>query len=108
MIKRRPDRTQFWRWIIANASMPMSSILHRPSICSIGRPPLFDIPRFYRDAKQHFGLGRCQMKSAEGTKGHWYLILLIYSLLRLLSAQHGSKVRSGEGGLSRSVNASGP
>ena len=56
------------------------------------------VEEFYRDAKQHLGLGRCQMRSPEGTRRHWYLVLLMYSLLRLWGAQHGSKVGSGEDG----------
>jgi len=56
------------------------------------------VEEFYRDAKQHLGPGRCQMRSPEGTRRHWYLVLLMYSLLRLWGAQQGSKVGSGEGG----------
>jgi len=56
------------------------------------------VEEFYRDAKQHLGLGRCQMRSPEGTRRHWYLVLLMYSLLRLWGAQQGSKVGSGEDG----------
>ena len=56
------------------------------------------VEEFYRDAKQHLGLGRCQMRSPEGTRRHWYLVLLMYSLLRLWGVQQGSKVGSGEDG----------
>jgi len=52
------------------------------------------VEEFYRDAKQHLGLGRCQMRSPEGTRRHWYLVLLMYSLLRLWGVQQGSKVGS--------------
>lgn len=38
------------------------------------------VEEFYRDAKQHLGLGRCQMRSPEGTRRHWYLVLLMYCL----------------------------
>jgi hypothetical protein len=58
----------------------------------------WEVEEFYRDAKQHLGLGKCQMQSAEGTRRHWYLVLLMYSLLRLWGAQHGSMKGSGEGG----------
>lgn len=41
------------------------------------------IDTFYRDAKQNLGLGACQLRSPEGTKKHWSLGFLGYSLLKL-------------------------
>ena len=59
----------------------------------------WEVEEFYRDAKQHLGLGRCQMRSPEGTRRHWYLVLLMYSLLRLWGVKHwsmkGSLVKTG-------------
>jgi hypothetical protein len=58
----------------------------------------WEVEEFYRDAKQHLGLGDCQMRSAEGTRRHWYLVLLMYSLLRLWGCEHGPMRGSGEDG----------
>jgi hypothetical protein len=41
------------------------------------------IEDFYKDAKQHLGLGKCQMRNIEGIKRHWYLVFLAHSILRL-------------------------
>ena len=56
------------------------------------------IEEFYRDAKQHLGLGECQMRSAEGTRRHWYMVLLMHSLLTYWGAKHRRKVGSGKDG----------
>ena len=53
---------------------------------------------FYRDAKQHLGLGGCQMRSPEGTRRHWYLALLMFTLLKLRGCQARSMRGSGENG----------
>lgn len=58
----------------------------------------WEVEEFYRDAKQHLGLGKCHMQSVEGTRRHWYLVLLMYSLLRLWGARQGSMKGSGEDG----------
>ena len=41
------------------------------------------IEDFYKDAKQHLGLEKCQLRSIEGIKRHWYLVLLAHSVLKL-------------------------
>jgi hypothetical protein len=51
-----------------------------------------------RDAKQHLGLGGCQMRSPEGTRRHWYLALLKFTPLKLMGCQAGSMKGSGENG----------
>jgi hypothetical protein len=35
----------------------------------------------HRDGKQHLGLGECQLRSGEGQTRHFYLVLLVHSLL---------------------------
>jgi hypothetical protein len=45
------------------------------------------IEDFYKDAKQHLGLDKCQMRSIEGIKRHWYLVFLAHSVLRLGAAE---------------------
>lgn len=35
----------------------------------------------HRDGKQHLGLGACQLRSGEGQTRHFYLVLLVHSLL---------------------------
>lgn len=35
----------------------------------------------HRDGKQHLGLGDCQLRSGEGPTRHFYLVLLVHSLL---------------------------
>ena len=35
----------------------------------------------HRDGKQHLGLGDCQLRSGEGQTRHFYLVLLVHSLL---------------------------
>jgi hypothetical protein len=35
----------------------------------------------HRDGKQHWGLGDCQLRSGEGQTRHFYLVLLVHSLL---------------------------
>jgi len=42
----------------------------------------FRIDTFYRDAKQNLGLGGCNLRSLQGTRRHWQLGVLGYSLLR--------------------------
>jgi SRSO17 transposase len=56
------------------------------------------IEEFYRDAKQHLGLGECQLRSAEGTRRHWYMVLLMHSLLTVWGVKHGRTVGSGKDG----------
>lgn len=41
------------------------------------------IEGFYKDAKQHLGLEKCQLRDIEGIKKHWYLVFLAHSLLKL-------------------------
>ena len=41
------------------------------------------IETFYRDAKQHLGLGDCQLRKGKGIRRYWYLVFLAYSLLKL-------------------------
>lgn len=41
------------------------------------------IENFHKDAKQHLGLGKVQLRNIEGIKKHWYLVFLAHSLLRL-------------------------
>lgn len=43
----------------------------------------WDIETFYKDAKQHLGLGKCQMRNLEGIKKYWYLVLMAHSALKL-------------------------
>jgi len=42
----------------------------------------FRIDTFYKDAKQNLGLGGCNLRSLEGTRRHWQLGFLGYSLLK--------------------------
>ena len=42
----------------------------------------FRIDTFYRDAKQNLSLGGCNLRSLKGTRRHWQLGFLGYSLLR--------------------------
>lgn len=42
----------------------------------------FRIDNFYKDAKQNLGLGGCQLRSLKGTRRHWQLGFLGYSLLK--------------------------
>jgi hypothetical protein len=42
----------------------------------------FRVDNFYRDAKQNLGLGGCNLRSLRGTRRHWQLGILGYSLLR--------------------------
>lgn len=44
----------------------------------------FRIDNFYKDAKQNLGLGGCQLRSLKGTRRHWLLGFLAYSLLRIM------------------------
>jgi len=41
------------------------------------------IEGFHKDAKQHLGLGKVQVRNIEGIRRHWYLVFLAHSLLRL-------------------------
>lgn len=41
------------------------------------------IEDFYKDAKQHLGLEKCQLRDIDGIKRHWYLVLLAHSILKL-------------------------
>lgn len=41
------------------------------------------IETFYRDAKQHLGMGDCQLRRYKGIRRYWYLVFLAYSLLKL-------------------------
>lgn len=63
------------------------------------------IENFYKDAKQHLGLGKCQVRNLNGIKKHWYLVFLAHSVLKLgvtesvfgrsvLHSSIGQKVRS--------------
>jgi hypothetical protein len=38
---------------------------------------------FYRDEKHHLGFEECQLRDEQGTKRHWYLDFLAYSLCQL-------------------------
>ncbi len=58
----------------------------------------WEVEESYRDAKQHLGLGGCQMRSPEGTRRHWYLALLMFTLLKLRGCQAGPMKGSGENG----------
>lgn len=42
----------------------------------------FRIDTFYKDAKQNLGLGGCNLRSLRGTRRHWQLGFLGYSLLK--------------------------
>lgn len=42
----------------------------------------FRVDNFYKDAKQSLGLGGCNLRSLKGTRRHWQLGILGYSLLR--------------------------
>ena len=42
----------------------------------------FRIDTFYKDAKQNLGLGGCNLRSLKGTRRHWQLGFLGYSLLK--------------------------
>ena len=42
----------------------------------------FRIETSYKDAKQNLGLGCCQLRSLKGTRRHWQLGFLGYSLLK--------------------------
>jgi hypothetical protein len=42
----------------------------------------FRIDVFYKDAKQNLGLGGCNLRSLKGTRRHWQLGFLGYSLLK--------------------------
>ena len=42
----------------------------------------FRIDAFYKDAKQNLGLGGCNLRSLKGTRRHWQLGFLGYSLLK--------------------------
>jgi hypothetical protein len=46
----------------------------------------FLIDVFHRDAKQHLGLGEWKVRSMEGARRHWHLLMLAYTLLRLDAA----------------------
>lgn len=41
------------------------------------------IEDFYKDAKQHLGLEKCQLRDIEGVRRHWYLVLCAHSVLKL-------------------------
>lgn len=41
------------------------------------------IEGFYKDAKQHLGLGRYQFRDTDAIKKHWSIVFLVHSLLRL-------------------------
>lgn len=41
------------------------------------------IETFYKDAKQHLGLGRYQFRDINAIKRHWHMVFLSHSLLRL-------------------------
>lgn len=56
------------------------------------------IEEFHREAKQHLGLDECQMRSVIGTRRHWYMVLLMHSLLTLWGAKHRRRVGSGKDG----------
>jgi hypothetical protein len=43
----------------------------------------WSIETFYKDAKQHLGLDKCQMRKLSGIKRYWYLVLMAHSVLRL-------------------------
>ncbi len=58
----------------------------------------WEVEEHLRDAKLHLGLGRCQIRSPIGTMKHFYLVLLMRSLLRLRDARQGSEEGSSESG----------
>jgi len=43
----------------------------------------WSVETFYKDAKQHLGLDKCQMRKLDGIKRYWYLVLMAHSVLRL-------------------------
>lgn len=45
------------------------------------------IEDFYKDAKQHLGLEKCQVRNLEGIKRHWDLVFLAHSVLKLVVAE---------------------
>ena len=47
------------------------------------------IETFYRDAKQNLGLEDYMLRNMTGTKRHWYLVFLAYTLLELSSLDSG-------------------
>jgi len=42
---------------------------------------------FYRDSKQHIGLGQYQMRKFDGIIRHWHLVFTAYILLILVNLQ---------------------
>lgn len=46
---------------------------------------------FYRDSKQHLGLGQYQMRKLEGIIRHWHLVFTAYILLILISLKSSLK-----------------
>jgi hypothetical protein len=44
------------------------------------------IETFFRDTKQDFGFGDCELRHAADTSRHWHLLMLAYSLLKLGAA----------------------
>lgn len=47
------------------------------------------IEAFYRDAKQHLGLGGCQLRKIKGVHRHWILVFTAYSILKQYVAKSG-------------------
>jgi len=47
------------------------------------------IEAFYRDAKQHLGLGGCQLRKIKGVHRHWMLVFTAYSILKQYVAKSG-------------------
>jgi SRSO17 transposase len=43
----------------------------------------WSIETFHKDAKQHLGLDKCQMRGIEGIKRYWYVVFMAHSVLRL-------------------------
>lgn len=58
----------------------------------------WEVEESYRDAKQHLGLGRCQMQSLESTRRYWSLVLLMFTLLKQQGCQAVAMKRSGKDG----------
>jgi hypothetical protein len=44
------------------------------------------IETFFRDTRQDLGFGDCELRHAAGASGHWHLLMLAYSLLKLGAA----------------------
>jgi hypothetical protein len=49
------------------------------------------IENFFKDTKQHLGLGEYQLRKAEGIQRHWALVICAHTLLQLLAPRTGRR-----------------